>query len=105
MKGKEAAVFKEFEDALLIRRVASRYAMSLPEDVESKLTAWKREKDRILESVSDDLAGVDDLLHDFKDIERQVRDREMRQLIREDVQDADSLLKVVEDLGDLGVVF
>ena len=107
LKGKEASdLVRDFEEALLIQRVASRYkvAMSLPEDVESQLKTWRREKDHVLESVSDDLAGVDDLLNDFKEIERKVRDRELRQLIKDDVQDADSLLKMVEDLGELGVI-
>jgi hypothetical protein len=105
LKGKSAAtLLREFEYSILIRRVASKYAMSLPEDVESQLVSWRREKNQILESVADDLTGVDDLLDDFKDIERKVRDRDLRQLIRDDVQDADSLLKVVENLGELGVI-
>jgi hypothetical protein len=95
-----------FYNALLIQRVASKYmeAMSLPEDVESRLVEWRRDKDHLLDSVSQELAGVDDLLDEFKDIERGIRDRDLRRLITDDVHDADSLLKVVEDFGELGVV-
>jgi|WetSurMetagenome_2_1015567.scaffolds.fasta_scaffold504493_2 hypothetical protein len=104
---KKAKLITDFEDALLVQKVASRFrvAMSLPEDVETKLIRWRRDKDELLESVVDSIHGVDDLLRDFKDIERGVPpDRELRQIIRPDVQDADSLMKLVEDLGDLGVV-
>jgi hypothetical protein len=100
-------LLQEFENALVVSRIASRYkvAMSLPEDIESKLIAWRREKDNLLQAVSDDLAGVDDLLRDFKVIERNVvHDRDLRQIIRPDVQDADTLMKVIEDFGELGVV-
>lgn len=105
---KEAAAqpLLEFYNALLIRRVAAKYleAMSLPEDVESRLVKWRREKDQVLDSVANELAGVGELLHDFRYIDQHIRDREMRRLITEDVYDADSLMKVVEDLGELGVV-
>jgi hypothetical protein len=105
---KEATrLITEFADALLIQKVASRYlvAMSLPENVETKLLSWRREKDELLEAVVDGIQGVDDLIREFKVIEREVpHDRELRQLIRPDVQDVDSLMKVVEDLGELGVV-
>jgi len=95
-----------FYNALLVKRVASKYmeAMSLPEDLESKLVEWRRDKDRLLDSVSQELAGVDNLLDDFNDINRKIRDRELRRLITDDVHDADSLLKVVEDFGELGIV-
>lgn len=95
-----------FYNALLIRRVAAKYmeAMALPEDLESRLVEWRRDKDHILDSVSNELAGLDDLLRDFNVIERGVRDRELRQLIKDDVHDADSLMKVREDFGELGVV-
>jgi len=104
---KESKLVPDFANALLIQKVASRYmtAMSLPEDVESKLMRWRHEKDQILNAIVDGAQGVDDLLHDFKIIEREVPyDRDLRQLIRPDVQDADSLMKLVEDLGELGVV-
>jgi hypothetical protein len=104
---KESKLVTDFADALLVQKVASRYmtAMSLPEDVESKLMRWRHEKDQILNAIVDGAQGVDDLLHDFKVIEREVPyDRDLRQLIRPDVQDADSLMKLVEDLGELGVV-
>jgi hypothetical protein len=105
LKGKSAStIFREFEDSVLTHRVASRFAMALPEDIESELVSWRREKDHILETVADDMSDVDDLLKEFNGIERRVRDRELRQLIRDDVQDADSLLKVVESLGELGVI-
>lgn len=106
LKGKKASeILREFEDALLISRVASRYAMSLPEDIESKLISWRRRKDDLLDVMSENLADVGDLLHDFKDIERKVPpNREVRQLIKDDVLAADSLMKVVEEFGDLGVL-
>lgn len=108
LKGKEATMdpLKEFQDSLLIRRVASRYksALALPEDVEEKLEAWRRKKDDILDAVSQDLADVTDVIHDFKGIETKVRDRELRKLITDDVHAVDSLMQVVENLGDLGVV-
>lgn len=95
-----------FYNALLIQRVASKYmeAMALPEDLESRLVEWRRNKDHFLNSVANELAGIDDLLHDFSGIERGVRDRELRQLIKNDVHDADSLMKVREDFGELGVI-
>lgn len=95
-----------FYNALLVRKVAARYmeAMSLPEDMESRLVEWRRDKDRLLDSVSQELAGVDNLLDEFNDINRKIHDRELRRLITDDVHDADSLLKVVEDFGELGVV-
>jgi hypothetical protein len=105
LKGKSASViFREFEDAVLIRRVASRFATALPEEVEEKLLAWRREKDQILDAVSTDLADVDNLIHDFKGIETRVRDREQRKLITDDVHAVDSLMQVVETFGDLGVI-
>ena len=79
-------------------------AMALPEDLESRLVEWRRNKDHFLNSVANELAGIDDLLHDFSGIERGVRDRELRQLIKNDVHDADSLMKVREDFGELGVI-
>ena len=108
LKGKEATMepLKEFQDALLIRRVASRYmtALALPEEVESELRDWRQKKDEVLDAVSGDLANVDNLIHDFKDIDRKVRDREQRKLITEDVRAVDSLMQVVETFGDLGVI-
>lgn len=107
LQRKEAsAPVLEFYEALLIQKVASRYmvAMSLPEDVASRLNRWRHNKDEVLTAIVDGAQGIDDLLRDFKGIERDVRDRELRQLIKPDMLDADSLLKLVEDLGDLGVV-
>jgi hypothetical protein len=104
---KEARLVTDFANALLVQKVASRYmvAMSLPEDVETKLLNWRHEKDQVLEAIVDGAQGVDDLLRDFRNIEREVpHDRDLRQLIRSDVQDVDSLMKIVEDLGELGVV-
>lgn len=104
---KESKLVTDFANALLVQKVASRYmmAMSLPEDVESKLMRWRREKDQVLNTIVDGAQGIDHLLRDFKVIEREIPyDRELRQLIRPDVQDADSLMKLVEDLGELGVV-
>lgn len=109
LRGKEASTdpVMSFYNALLVQKVASRFmvAMSLPEDVESKLVRWRHDKDQILDAIVDGAQGVDDLLRDFKVIEREVpHDRDLRQLIRPDVQDADSIMKLVEDLGELGVV-
>jgi len=108
LKGKEATMepLKEFQDALLIRRVASRYksALALPEEVEEKLVSWRRKKDDVLDAVSNDLADVNDIIHDFKSIETKVHDRELRKLITDDVHAVDSLMQVVENLGDLGVI-
>jgi hypothetical protein len=103
---KESRLVAEFANALLVQKVASRYlrAMSLPENIESRLTRWRKKKDEILESLVEGATGIDDLLREFKGIDHEIRDRELRQLIRPDVQDADSLMKIVEDLGDLGVV-
>jgi hypothetical protein len=104
---KEAKLVLGFYNALLVQKVASRFmvAMSLPEDVESKLMRWRHEKDQVLDAIVDGAQGIDDLLRDFKIIEREVpHDRDLRQLIRPDVQNADSLMKIVEDLGELGVV-
>jgi hypothetical protein len=104
---KKAKLVTDFANALLVQKVASRFmvAMSLPEDVESKLMRWRHEKDQVLNAIVDGAQGVDDLLRDFKTIEREVpHDRDLRQVIRPDVQDADTLMKLVEDLGELGVV-
>lgn len=104
---KEAKLVVDFAHALLVQKVASRWfeAMSLPESTESKLKVWRHHKDELLEAVVDGIEGVDDLIRDFKVIEREVPyDREIRQLIRPDALAVDSLLKIVEDLGELGVV-
>jgi hypothetical protein len=103
---KEARLVTDFTDALLVQKVASRFmvAIALPEDIESRLVEWRHDKDRLLDSVVGGLKGVDTLIHEFTTIERGIRDRDLRQLIRKDVHDADSLMKLVEVVGELGAV-
>lgn len=103
---KEARLVTDFADALLVQKVASRYmvAMSLPEDVETMLMRWRHDRDQVLDAIVDGAQGVDDLLRDFKVIEREVpHDRDLRQVIRPDVHDVDSLMKLVENLGELNM--
>lgn len=106
LKKKEAAQpILDFAESLLVSRVASRYmeSMSWPEDLKDKIEGWRRRKDNFLSMLIRGVQDLDDLIHEFNEINRGVRDRDLRQLIREDVQDADSLLKLEESLNELGV--
>lgn len=107
LKRKEAAQpVLEFAEALMVKKVASRYmlAMALPDTLQDMLTAWRKRKDRLLDAAVEGLEDLDELIRDFKEIDDSVRDRNLRQLIRDDIQDIDSLLQLREDLGELGVV-